>query len=718
MGALNIQLSPFLEWLVKTTIEGSVLVGLILLVKFTLRDRLPIRWHYWLWVLLLIRLVTPWAPKTKLSAFNFIPHSFELKRIELALQSEKRIRPPVESPVDQRKETGPVTSTVADTNVPKLVTALEPTPQAEAVQKPAPVETVAVKQKKPGETLFVRFCSTLPFVWLIGAAGLGGFILVRNFSLWRLVKRERPITDSQILELLEDCKMQMGIQTIVGVVVTDKVKGPALFGFVRPRLLLPEGLIEDLGLDDLYYVFIHELCHLKRRDVYLGWLISLLQILHWFNPLMWFAFHRMRLDREFACDALAVSTMNAEETPVYGRTILNLLERFSQVSYVPSIAGILEDSSQIERRIKMIAKSKKSSPVQRAAAVLIFAVLAGVGLTDAYPAQPPFEFGTPTNLGPAINTVANDWWPRVSQDSLCLFLLRQVNGVPVMVSIATRTTEADPWGAATDLGSYGDTIGPILKPLKAMPSFTTGDGLEWYLSFDDTMRVGYGNMDLWMMKRETIDADWGPFVNLGPLVNTRADEMSGSISSDGLEFYFSGYARDAARVRPGGYGESDLWVTKRATRNDPWGTPVNLGPVVNSAYQDVRPYLSADGLLLFFDSQRPGGYGRADLYVTRRASLSSPWGPPVNLGPIVNTPAYEECVFLSADGSTLYWDCDRPGGYGGSDIWQAPILSAPVCGDSEHPYPAVDLNKDCRVDLADLAVLLAHWLECTAPECD
>ncbi len=452
MGALNIQLSPFLEWLVKTTIEGSVLIGLILLVKVILRDRLPIRWHYWLWVLLLIRLVMPWAPKTKLSAFNFIPHSFELKQMQLALQAEKRIRPAVESAVDQTKEAGPVTPTIADTNVPKLVTPLEPTPQGEAVQKPAPVRTVPIKQEKWGQTVFVRFCSTLPFVWLIGAAGLAAFILARNFKLWRMVKRERPITDSQILELLEDCKMQMGIQTIVGVVVTDKVKGPALFGFIRPRLLLPEGLIEDLGLDELYYVFIHELCHLKRRDVYLGWLISLLQILHWFNPLMWFAFHRMRLDREFACDALAVSTMNAEETPVYGRTILNLLERFSQVSYVPSIAGILEDSSQIERRIKMIAKSKKTSPVQWAAAVLIFAVLAGVGLTDAYPAPPPFNFGTPTNLGPNVNSSSDDWPTNISADGCSLYLgSNRPGGYGTYdVYVVTRGSKDHAWGPAVN----------------------------------------------------------------------------------------------------------------------------------------------------------------------------------------------------------------------------------------------------------------------------
>ena len=705
MEALNTQLSPFLEWLVKTTIEGSVLIALIVLVKFTLRDRLPIRWHYWLWVLLLIRLVMPWAPKTKLSAFNFIPHSFELKQMELALQGQKRIRPPVESPVDQRKKPSPVTSTVADTNVPKLVTPLEPAAQAEAVEKPAPAKTVAVKQEKWGQTLFVRFCSTLPFVWLIGAVGLGGFILVRNFSLWRLVKRERPITDSQILELLEDCKMQMGIQTIVGVVVTDKVKGPALFGFIRPRLLLPEGLIEDLGLDDLYYVFIHELCHLKRRDVYLGWLISLLQILHWFNPLMWFAFHRMRLDREFACDALAVSTMNAEETPVYGRTILNLLERFSQVSYVPSIAGILEDSSQIERRIKMIAKSKKTSPVQWAAAVLIFAVLAGIGLTDAYPAPPPFNFGTPTNLGPNVNTLSGDGAPSISADGCTLYFDSDRPGGygDWDLYVATRKSRDDEWGPPVNLGAMANS--PYLE---ALPSISA-DGLSLY--FNSNRPGGFGSYDLWMTTRATLSDVWGPPVNLGPTVNSSSSDLNPNLSSDGLSLYFASW-------RPGGYGSIDLWVTTRATLSAPWRPPVNLGPTVNGSSWDYQPSISTDGLSLFFASeQRAGGLGPVDIWVTTRATVSDPWGLPVNLGPPVNGAA-AFTPNISPDGRTLYFTSDRAGGYGGFDIWQAPILAAPACGDSEHPYPAVDLNKDCRVDLADLAVLLAHWLECTAPECN
>jgi hypothetical protein len=308
-----------------------------------------------------------------------------------------------------------------------------------------------------------------------------------------------------------------------------------------------------------------------------------------------------------------------------------------------------------------------------------------------------FTFGAPANLGPAINGATFDYAARLSQDDLCLFFLG-LSGDVATVCMATRTTKDDPWGAAVNLGAVSAAGGPDglrmpYKSIKVMPSFTTGDGLEIYFGW----ATSASGADLWMTKRETTEADWGPLVNLGPVVNSSADEDWAAISSDGLELYFAGF-RDAAKyVRPVGCGGADLWMTKRATRNAPWSAPVNLGPVVNSAYQDARPYLSADGLTLLFDSQRPGGYGQGDLYMTRRATRSDPWGKPVNLGPLVNTPAFEEAPCLSADGSTLYWDCARPGGYGDHDIWQASII------------PIVDFDGDGKVDGKEVLAIAEHW---------
>jgi Tol biopolymer transport system component len=132
----------------------------------------------------------------------------------------------------------------------------------------------------------------------------------------------------------------------------------------------------------------------------------------------------------------------------------------------------------------------------------------------------------------------------------------------------------------------------------------------------------------------------------GPVVNNGLS-FGPSISADELDLYF--YSD-----RLGGFGDLDIWVTTRPSVNDAWGTPVNLGPTVNSAYREHFPSISPDGLVLFFDSTRPGGEGSFDLYMSRRATKHDPWGAPVNLGPVISagtaiTPS------ISRDGSMLYF---------------------------------------------------------------
>jgi len=205
------------------------------------------------------------------------------------------------------------------------------------------------------------------------------------------------LTEGKILDLLEDCKVQVGVQTILGVIVTDKVKSPALFGVVRPRLLLPEGMLETLSAEELRYVFLHELAHLKRHDIYLGWLMVVLQVLHWFNPLVWLAFGRMRADRELACDGLVLSTMGSDKSQAYGRTLVNLFKGFSGLQYVPGIAGVLENKSQLKRRITMIARFKKGSYRWSILAIVLLAVLGFVVLTNAK-GTPQAESKEPTAL--------------------------------------------------------------------------------------------------------------------------------------------------------------------------------------------------------------------------------------------------------------------------------------------------------------------------------
>ncbi|MDH4240212.1 MAG: M56 family metallopeptidase, partial [Phycisphaerae bacterium] len=166
-------------------------------------------------------------------------------------------------------------------------------------------------------------------------------------------------------------------------IVTDKVKGPALFGFVRPRLLLPVGVVETHSEKELRHIFLHELSHLKRCDILLGWITTLLLVIHWFNPLVWYAFYRMRQDRELACDASVLSTMGIDESEKYGMTIVRLLEKFSQARGLPIIAAVSEDKSNLKKRIAMISEFKKEPYAWSVLAVTLIILLGFVTLTNA-----------------------------------------------------------------------------------------------------------------------------------------------------------------------------------------------------------------------------------------------------------------------------------------------------------------------------------------------
>ncbi len=318
--------------------------------------------------------------------------------------------------------------------------------------------------------------------------------------------------------------------------------------------------------------------------------------------------------------------------------------------------------------------------------MLLLAVLACVVLTNAYVAKADFVFGTPTNLGPTINTGSGESRPGISPDGLELYVgSNRPGGFGTYdIYVARRATTDDDWGPLENLGP---TLNSSTKDSE--PDIST-DGLTLY--FNSVQPGGYGKADLWVARRPTRNDAWGPIVNLGPTVNSSVGDFGPSISADGLELFFTS-------GRPGGYGDSDLWVTTRETTQDDWGEPLNLGPTVNSSSVEQSPSISADGLTLFFDSGPDrGGLGDFDLWVTIRATKSEPWGAPVNLGPAVNSSSHDCAPTISADGSTLFFWSSRSPGYGASDIWQVSIL------------PVVDFNADGIVDSADVCMMVDHWL--------
>ena len=303
-------------------------------------------------------------------------------------------------------------------------------------------------------------------------------------------------------------------------------------------------------------------------------------------------------------------------------------------------------------------------------------------------AKGDFTFGTPTNLGPTVNSEQWEYGHCVSADGLELYYMYGGSYDPNDpafdwdLSVSTRPTVDDDWGPPANLGPVVNSLNDDMGPCNSY------DGLELY--YQSNRPGGAGLDDIWVSRRATRNDPWGEPENLGPPVNTETWDYNPRISQDGLELYFA-------------YGlDPQLAVTKRDTKDSPWGEPVDLGPVVNNWSCQDGLWPSSDGLVLIFSDfwacdPRPGGLGETDIWLTRRAGKDAEWTIPVNIGAPVNTEYAEDFAMISADGSMLYFNSNRPGGFGEMDLWQAPIT------------PIVDFNGDGKVDTADLVMLIDGW---------
>ena len=307
--------------------------------------------------------------------------------------------------------------------------------------------------------------------------------------------------------------------------------------------------------------------------------------------------------------------------------------------------------------------------------------LVGLGLLsglDAPPARADFTFGAPVNIQsdfPFLD-IASDSVDCFSADGLEMYFESPRAGGQgdLDIWVSKRASIQDNWGPPENLGA---TVNSASADWGASIS---ADGLSLY--FDSVGSAGRPNV--YVAKRATTQDNWGTPVSVGAAVNTVSAAYP-CISTDELELHF-------VSDRPGGQGNADMWVATRATVNDEWGPPVNLGPAINSPNWDGYPSISPDGLLLFLCSNRPGAHPWGDIYVARRASRSAPWQPPVNLGPTVNVTCWNAPI-VSADGSSLYIHCD------------------PKCDMTYWTYkaqilPTVDFNADGKVDKADLLALV------------
>lgn len=257
----------------------------------------------------------------------------------------------------------------------------------------------------------------------------------------------------------------------------------------------------------------------------------------------------------------------------------------------------------------------------------------------------PFK---PVNMGSAINTADDEYLPVATADQSMLIFTRQISGNEDFYKSIKVNGQ---WQQATYLSNRINT-----PQYNEGAQSITQDGK--YLFFTGCNRPdGLGRCDIYVSQK--LGNDWAKPFDLSPPVNTSGWESQPSISADGRTLYF-------VSNRKGGYGGYDIW--KSTLTEQGWGKPENLGPDINTAFDEQSPFIHADDSTLYFCSDGWPGLGGKDLFVSHLGK-DGKWGKPVNLGYPINSSGDENGLTVTADGAYAFFSSNNLNGYGGYDIY-------------------------------------------------
>jgi outer membrane protein OmpA-like peptidoglycan-associated protein/tetratricopeptide (TPR) repeat protein len=256
----------------------------------------------------------------------------------------------------------------------------------------------------------------------------------------------------------------------------------------------------------------------------------------------------------------------------------------------------------------------------------------------------------PKNLGDSVNSSSSEYYPSVTvTDDALVFTRRTGNAREDFLLSAINSKDSFNKAAPLD----GDIN---LEPRKG--AITVSQDGDWLFFAADIAGAGIGGFDIY--KSVYTPSGWSEQENLGDSINTDFWESSPAISPDKRALYFSS-------TRPGGYGGADLYVSYLKP-NGRWTEAVNMGPTINTAGDEMAPFIHADNQTLYFTSDGLPGYGGSDLFVLKKLS-NGQWGVPENMGYPINTIENEGSLAVAADGYTAYYASDREDSRGGLDIY-------------------------------------------------
>ncbi len=368
-------MNSILKILLSLSVSGSLLILILLAAKPLLRGRCSRQLQHIIWLVVIARLLLPFAPRE-----NLVNTAFDL--------AYQTMRPVLAQFFPQAGVSAPfafpVTGAGQQDNFGQI-------PRESDKDTPFPSSNATVdfseyhdteKDSLPFSSMFLLFLSHLWLAWLLPAFCLAVYKIAAYRHFARYLKTSgREVSDPTLLDHLSLLQARLGIRRPVELYTNHTVSSPLLLGWRRPCIILPT---TDLPEEEMHYTLLHELTHHRQRHLPYKWLVQFTLCLHWFNPLVWRMSREINHAGELACDEAVIRTLDPQEQRVYGDT---LLHAFREGTYSQDSLGSLalgESAALLKERLGAIKQFRKPSRKSVAfSMILTLALLAGATATGA-----------------------------------------------------------------------------------------------------------------------------------------------------------------------------------------------------------------------------------------------------------------------------------------------------------------------------------------------
>ena len=338
---LNVAGGAFIDFALPMLIQSSILIAILLGLDYILRKRVRAVFRYCIWMLVLLKLLLP----TSLAAPSGIMYWLSLDLPQPAHQQSVKVsQPAIIAPLTES-----IDHIAAEKTILTPPSTVDTAPAALSIEsQPVHTATAPPPTTAPNSITWQAIVSLL---WLSVVITLMLLLLQRLFFVRGLIAQSIDTGDMMEGALLR-CSAQMGIKRKIAVKLSANASSPSVCGLFRPTILIPADLPSKLDSDHIEAVLLHELAHIKRQDLRVSFIQTILQIIYFYNPLLWLANSIIRRTREQAVDEMVQVAMG-EKAENYPETLVNVFRMsLTRPALGLRLIGVVESKSSLRTRIK------------------------------------------------------------------------------------------------------------------------------------------------------------------------------------------------------------------------------------------------------------------------------------------------------------------------------------------------------------------------------